>query len=112
MKVLKKVSVLLTVSILMLGLYSFAVHEKGVKNPNGGTIGIYLKWSDGSAATNIQVRLLECNGVMGDSKEYTNSSGYVEIYNYDSYYACGILANGNKYKQKMENGSSYTFYID
>lgn len=112
MKVLKKVSVILTMSVLMFGLYSFTMHTKEVKEPKGGNIGIYLKWSDGSAATGMKVRLLECNGDMGDSKEYTNSRGYVEIYNYDSYSACGIFANGNKYKKKMENGSSYTIYLN
>jgi len=110
MKVLKKVSVILTMSILMFGLYSFTMHENEVKEPKGGNIGIYLKWSDGSVATGIKIQLGECGGGLGESG-YTNSSGYVNLYNSDSYYACSIYAKGNKYKKKMENGSSYTIYL-
>ena len=111
MKVIKKASLILAASILMFSLYSFTKHQNEAE-AQGGNIQIYLKWSDGSAATNIKVRLLECNGDIGDSREYTNNKGYVKIYNYDSYSACGIFADGGKHKKKMENGNSYTFYLN
>jgi len=102
--------------IIMLGIgLSFSFVEKPAKpllnNDKKGYIYIYLKWSDGSAATNIKVRLKECNGDRGDDYGFTDNNGYVKIYNYRMFYACGIFVRGDLYKRKMENGKTYTFYI-
>ena len=109
----KEVLVLVVIVFGVISLMSFTKSEKTeIIESTGGNIGIYLKWSDGGAATNIKVQLGECGGGLSDSSGYTDNNGYIELYNYDSYYACAIYAKGDKYKKKMENGSSYTFYLN
>lgn len=106
MKKLFIISILLIASVSM----SFTTNHH-TETDREGYIYLYIKWPSGRPMKHVKVTLGECGGTLGESG-YTDNDGFVKLYNHDMFYACSIYVKGNKYKRKMENGNTYTFYID
>ena len=81
------------------------------KLPTGDYIGVFLKWTDGRPARNIEVQIDSHNGQLAN-KKFTNGNGFVQLSNKNQFHVESIYIDQDKYEKKMENGKYYTFYLN